>query len=137
MGMHDNDGAMQNGGHSQDGPAGPLGTPDLMGVRVVVDPDPDAAASRLAEELNGEVIRDVEHARRAFAARAVGGVDAVLAHAEQASALEQGPAIGDAALAELRELADALNRTDRIRLSTEVVFTEALNRRLSSSSGVA
>jgi hypothetical protein len=40
-------------------------------------------------------------------------------------------------MTELRELADAIGRTDRIRVRTEVEFTDALNRRLSASSGMA
>jgi len=40
-------------------------------------------------------------------------------------------------MAELRQLADALGRTDRIRMRTEVEFAETLNRRLSASSGMA
>jgi len=134
MGMQDNDGAELTSGQSQDRS---LDSPDLMGVRVVVDPDPDGAAARLAETINGEVVRDIDHARRAFAARAVGGVDAVLASAEKGSALQEGPAIDAAAVAELRSLADALRRTDRIRTRTEDTFTEGLNRKLAANKGVA
>jgi hypothetical protein len=120
----------------------------LMGVRVVVDPDPAAAASRLAEETGGEIIFDLDAAREAFGARAAAArtdpvvlddaeFDSLIAQADELGALGARPTVDEAALAEIRELADALGRTDRIRTRTEVEFTETLNRRLSASSGMA
>jgi hypothetical protein len=120
----------------------------FMGVRVVVDPDPAVAAARLAEELGGELIFDPETARAAFALRAAAGrtdpvvlgddeFDTLLAQADELEALGDRPAIDEGAMAELRTLADALGRTDRIRTRTEVEFTDTLNRRLSASSGMA
>jgi hypothetical protein len=51
--------------------------------------------------------------------------------------LGERPTVDEGAAAELRSLADALGRTDRIRVRTEVEFTETLNRRLSTSIGIA
>jgi membrane protein implicated in regulation of membrane protease activity len=120
----------------------------IMGVRVVRDDDPPAAAARLAAELDGEVVADLEHAEAAFAARAdAGRTEAVvLSAAERAELVERAggldvmanvTAVDDDKIAELRELAVALGLTDRIRSMTEVDFTESLTRRLSASSGVA
>src|SRR5438105_1750506 len=91
----------------------------LMGVRVVVDDDPATAAARLADELDGELITDLESARMAFAARASAGrtdpvvlrddeFDTLLAQADELSSLGQRPTVDDAALVELRMLAEAL-----------------------------
>lgn len=128
-------GAEQSGDH---GEAGSVDSQDLMGVRVVIDGDPATAAARLAEEINGELIVDIETARSAFAARASAGrADPAAVADVELDTFSDGPAIDDDALAELRGLADALSRTGRIRVRTEVVFTESLNRRLSASSGMA
>ncbi|MEY2422736.1 MAG: hypothetical protein QOI95_2803 [Acidimicrobiaceae bacterium] len=145
MVMQGNNGADQSGDH---GEAESFDSQHLMGVRVVVDHDPAVAAARLAEELDGELIFDLENARRAFAARASAGrtdpvvlhddeFDELLAQADELGSLGARPTVDEEALAELRQLAVALRRTDRIRVSTEVEFTEALNRRLSASSGMA
>ncbi|HEV3225660.1 MAG TPA: hypothetical protein VGZ52_02460 [Acidimicrobiales bacterium] len=120
----------------------------MMGVRVVVDPEPSAAADRLADELGGDVVRDLETARGAFAARADAGrtvpvvldddeFDTLIRQADELNDLSDEPRIDEGAIRELRELADALARTGRIRTRTEVEFTETLNRRLSASSGMA
>ena len=45
----------------------------MLGVRILRDPDPAAHAERLAQELSGEVVLDVEHAEQAFNARAEAG----------------------------------------------------------------
>ena len=138
-----------NGDSSGDhGEAGSVGSQDLMGVRVVVDHDPAVAAAALAEELNGELVYDRETAQAAFAARSSAGrmdpvvlhdeeFDSLLAQADELGALGERPTVDEDALAELRELATALGRTDRIRVRTEVEFAELLNRRLSASSGMA
>lgn len=128
------------------GHAPPSNAPQLQNLRVVVDPDPAIAGARLAEELDGELIFEIDAARRAFAARtgrtdtllaSAGEFDRLLAEADELEGLGGGPAVDEAALAELRELADAISRTDRIRTRTEVEFTESLNRKLSASSGMA
>ena len=143
------DSAESSNGHAQ---AGSFDSPHMLGVRVVVDPDPAIAGARLADELRGDLIFDVETARTAFAARAdAARVDPVvldddelthlLRQADEIDALEtsadSGLDIDDASLAELRELAAALGTTERIRTRTELEFTENLNRRLSASSGMA
>ncbi|MEY2454662.1 MAG: hypothetical protein QOD92_4236 [Acidimicrobiaceae bacterium] len=138
-----------NGDSSGDhGTAESLDSQDLTGVRVVVDHDPAVAAAALAEELNGELVYDRETAEIAFAARASAAradpvvlrdeeFDTLLAQADELGALGERPTVDEDALAELRELATALGRTDRIRVRTEVEFAEVLNRRLSASSGMA
>jgi hypothetical protein len=139
-----------NGAEQSDDPleAGSLDSPHVMGVRVVISHDPVLEAARLAEELDGERIFDRESAHRAFAARAFAGrtnpvvlrddeFDTLIAQADELGTLAERPAVDDAALTELRELAAALGRTDRIRMRTELEFTESLNRRLSASSGMA
>ena len=99
-------------------------------------------------ELGGDLIFDRETASVAFAARADAGrtdpvvladdeFDALLAQADELDELGDRPTVHEEAIAELRELAAALGRTDRIRMRTEVEFTETLNRRLSASSGMA
>src|SRR3954453_4756595 len=50
--------------------AGSFDSPQFLGVRVVIDPDPAIAGARLAEELRGDLIFDLETARSGFAARA-------------------------------------------------------------------
>src|SRR2546421_11783339 len=123
-------------------------SPHMLGVRVVVDPDPATTGARLAAELRGDLIVDVESARAAFAARAEAGrvepvvlddqeLDSLLRQADEIAAAGDTPGIDEGAVAELRELATALGRTERIRTRTELEFTEVLNRRLSASSGMA
>ncbi|MEY2448836.1 MAG: hypothetical protein QOH79_2312 [Acidimicrobiaceae bacterium] len=138
-----------NGESSNDhGETESFDSPPLMGVRVVVDHDPAVAAAALAEELNGELVFDREGAEVAFAARASAGrtdpvvlhddeFDTLLAQADELGSLGERPTVDESAVAELRQLAVALARTDRIRMNTEVEFTETLNRRLSASSGMA
>jgi hypothetical protein len=138
-----------NGESSNDhGETESFDSPHLMGVRVVVDHDPAVAAAALAEELNGELVFDREGAEVAFAARASAGrtdpvvlhddeFDTLLAQADELGSLGERPTVDESAVAELRQLAVALARTDRIRMNTEVEFTETLNRRLSASSGMA
>jgi membrane protein implicated in regulation of membrane protease activity len=119
----------------------------VMGVRVVFDPDPAIAAARLADELSGDLLFDVDSARSAFAARtAAGKTDPVVLDEEEYEALRAQVSMpgtvdiavaDDATIAELRELAESLGRTERIRVRTEVEFTDMINRRLSASSGVA
>ncbi len=119
-----------------------------MGVRVIVDGNPVNAADQLATTMGGEVIADAGTARTAFAARADAArttpvvleddeVDELVSQASEADAVDERMPVSEAAVLELRELADAIGRTDRIRYRTEVEFTETLNRRLSASSGVA
>lgn len=143
------DSAESSNGHAQ---GGSFDSPHMLGVRVVVDPDPAIAGARLADELRGDLIFDIDTARDAFAARAhAARVDPVvldddelnqlLRQADQIDALDDGPQSGldldDATLAELRELAATLATTGRIRTRTELEFTDNLNRRLSASSGMA
>ena len=143
-----------NGADSSNGQAevGSFDSPQFLGVRVLVDPDPAVAAARLADDLKGDLLYDTETAREAFAARAEAGrvepvvlddeeLDRLLRQADEIEAAASGPAaksdIDPAALSELRELAAALGTTERIRTRTELEFTEVLNRRLSASSGMA
>src|SRR3954453_18843010 len=120
----------------------------LMGVRVVIDGDPATAAARLAGELGGDLLYDIDGARAASAARAAAGrvepvvlrddeFDSLLTQADSLGSLADRPTVDDDALVELRELASALARTDRIRTRTETEFADSLHRRLSASSGVA
>ncbi len=121
----------------------------LMGVRVVMDADPATEAARLAEELGGDLLYDLDSARAAFAARAAAGrvepvvlrdgeFDTLLTQADEFGSLADRPRVDEDALVELRELATALARTERIRTRTEVEFADSLhNRRLSASSGMA
>jgi hypothetical protein len=145
MVMQGNNGAERGGDH---GETGSFDSQHLMGVRVVVDHDPAVAAARLAEELNGELISDLDTARAAFAARASAGrtdpvvlqddeFETLIAQADELDALAGRPTVNEEALVELRQLASALGLTDRIRVRTEVEFTETLSRRLSASSGMA
>src|SRR3954454_17531754 len=126
----DGNGAHDNGNHDSDS----LESEGFSGVRVVVEPEPREATARLAEQLDGDVVVDRDGAAAAFEARR----DAA-SHLEAlpAEAAVNGAPVDEAALEELRELADALARTDRIRVRTEVEFTETLNQRMSASSGVA
>ena len=123
-----------------------LDVDSIFGVHVVRDPDPAAHAQRLADESGGEIFRDLEHARRAFAARAEAGrvEPVVLKDAERAelessaSAPEDAdPAVTEVAILELQQLADELVMTERIRADTEAGMTAFLNRRLSAASAVA
>jgi hypothetical protein len=145
MAMQGDNGDEQGGDH---GETGSFDSHHFMGMRVVVDHDPAVAAARLAEELDGELIYDLETAQAAFAARASAGrtdpvvlrddeLDALIAQAGELDALSGRPTVTDAALAELRQLAESLSLTDRIRVRTEVEFAESLNRRLSASIGMA
>ena len=143
------DSADSSNGHAQ---AGSFDSPLMLGVRVVTDPDPAVAGARLADELGGDLIFDLETARHAFAVRADAArvdpvvlddqeLDHLLRQADQIEALadngDDRPDLDDATLAELRDLAAMLGTTERIRTRTEVEFTETLNRRLSASSGMA
>jgi hypothetical protein len=119
---------------------------NLIGVRMVRDADPAARASELAEELGGEIVRDVQHAERAFTARAEAGraEPTVLSDTERAEleslAAGHGTApagVDDATVEELQRLADELAMTERIRSNTETSFTESLGARLSAASAVA
>jgi hypothetical protein len=125
----DGNGAHDNGNHDTE----PLESGGFSGVRVVVDPEPAAAAARLAEQLDGDVIVDRDGAEAAVAARREAATHIDL----DVAAGPNGPPVDEAALDELRELADALERTARIRSRTEVEFSETLTQRLSASSGVA
>jgi len=134
------------------GLGGSFDSPLMLGVRIVIDPDPAIAGARLAEELGGDLIFDLETARAEFAVRSDAArvnpvvlddqeLDHLLRQADEIEALADhggdGPDLDDATLAELRELASTLGTTERIRTRTEVEFTETLNRRLSASSGMA
>src|SRR5437764_13808615 len=61
------DSADSSNGHA---PTASFDSPQMLGVRVVVDPDPAIAGARLADELGGDLIFDLETARHAFAVRA-------------------------------------------------------------------
>jgi hypothetical protein len=146
MAMQGDNGAEPSNDHGDAGES--FDSQHLMGVRVVVDHDPAVAAARLAEELDGELIYDRDAARTAFAARASAGrmdpvvlhedeFDTLIAQADELGDLGTRPTVDESALAELRLLAKSLGLTDRIRVRTEVEFTETLNRRLSASSGMA
>lgn len=123
----------------------PFDADEILGVRVVRDRDPEHAARQLAEELHAEVVRDLDHAERAFAARAEAGrAEAVVLGDDERRDLEARAAVADATdavddamLRDLRELAGELQVTSRIRANTEAEMTETLNRRLSATSGVA
>jgi hypothetical protein len=143
------DSADTSNGHAQ---GGSFDSPHMLGVRVVVDPDPAIAGARVADQLGGDLIFDIETARTAFAARADAArvdpvvlgddeLDHLLRQADEIEALaETGDDhldLDDATLTELRTLAATLGTTERIRTRTELEFTETLNRRLSASSGMA
>src|SRR5690348_3249676 len=123
-----------------------LDADSIFGVRIVRDADPSARAQRLAEDVDGEVVNDLEHATHAFAARADAGraEPVVLKDAERA-ALEMRadapddaePAVSEVSIGELQNLADELAMTERIRSDTEAEFTDSLSRRLSAASAVA
>ena len=123
-----------------------LDVDSIFGVRIVRDADPGAHAQQLAAEVSGELVRDLEHAERAFAARVEAGKTEpiVLRDSERleletvADGMDAGdPNVNDAAISELRQLADELSMTERIRSDTEAEFTESLSRRLSAASAVA
>jgi hypothetical protein len=128
-------------------PHGVFDADTILGMRIVRDPDPAAKAERLAVELHGELVRDAEHAQRAFAARAEAGraEPVVLSDSERAELAaraatavgDDSPAMSDWAISELRQLAAELGMTERIRSNTEARFVETLNRRLSAASTVA
>jgi hypothetical protein len=116
----------------------------MLGVHVVTDPDPAAAAQRMADDDDVEVVADRAHAETAFAARAGAGRTAVVvigdrerAELEAAAAAPRRPAVTSETLAEIRQLADELRRIERIRQRTEDRFTETLNERLADGSGLA
>jgi hypothetical protein len=123
-----------------------LDVDSIFGVRVVRDPDAAAYAQRLADESGGEILRDLQHARRAFAARAEAGrVEPVVLNDAERAELESSanapedadPAVTEVATLELQQLADELVMTERIRADTEAGMTAFLNRRLSAASAVA
>ena len=139
------EGADSSNGHAQ---GGTFDSPHMLGVRVLVNPDPATLGARLAEDFRGDLIFDLESARAGFAARAEAGrvepvvlddeeLDRLLRQADEIAAAGDLPSIDEGAVAELRELAAALGTTERIRTRTELEFTEVLNRRLSASSGMA
>ena len=81
---------------------------------------PPAHALRLADEVGGEIVSDLEHARRAFAARAEAGrvEPVVLKDAERAELVARAdapvnvdPTISEATIHELQQLADELAMT--------------------------
>src|SRR5262245_20370249 len=47
-----------------------LDADSVLGVRVIRDADPGEQALRLAEDVSGEIVSDLDHAQRAFSARA-------------------------------------------------------------------
>src|SRR5258707_14376951 len=145
MAMHGDSSAEPGNDH---GEAGSFDSHHFMGVRVVVDDDPPVAAALLADELRGELVSDVEAARVAFAERASAGrtepvvlrddeFDALVAQADALATSDAVPAVDEQTIIELRQLADALGRTDRIRVRTEAEFAESLSRRMSTSNGIA
>jgi len=145
MVMQGDNGATSGDDHGETGSFDPT---HLMGVRVVMHHDPASEAARLAEELGGDLLYDRESAQIAFAARAAAArvepvvlrddeFDTLLAQTDEFGGLGERPTVDDEALVELRELAAALARTDRIRVRTEVEFADSLHRRLSASSGMA
>src|SRR3954465_3093984 len=110
------DSADSSNGHA---PTASFDSPQILGVRVVVDPDPAIAGARLSDELGGDLIFDLETARHPFAGRAppargapVGPRDQELApllrQADEIEALDDHgddrPDLDDATLAELRDL---------------------------------
>jgi len=132
-----------------------LDVDSIFGVRVVRDADPEAHARRLEDELGAEIVRDGEHAQRAFTARAEAGrtQPVVLDEAERAELgtraaannendddnddSNAGTPVDEATIVELQQLAGELAMTERIRSDTEAGMTESLNRRLSATSAVA
>ncbi len=98
-----------------------LDVDSIFGVRIVRDADPGAHAQQLAAEVSGELVRDLEHAERAFAARAEAGKTEpiVLRDSERleletvADGMDAGdPNVNDAAISESRQLADELSMTE-------------------------
>jgi hypothetical protein len=133
------------GDDGRDGLAAALDSVAMLGVHIVTDPDPSAAAQRMAEAGDVEVVADREDAQAAFAARTEAGRTAVVvigdrerAELEAAAAIspEQTAASPDA-IAAIRQQADELRRIGRIRKRTEDRFTETLSERLAAGSGLA
>lgn|GEM_PF-3110129 len=137
----------QGGGEHADAPDPLLDADSVLGVHVVRHPDPAWRARELLDEIGGEIVIDVDHVQRAFAAR----VDAarvepvVLTDSERAELVEAarsgspvGPVqITDTKAEELRSLARELALVERIRVETESGVVGTLRRRLSGSTGVS
>jgi hypothetical protein len=116
----------------------------IFGVHIVRAADPADHAARVAAEVNGEVVRDLAHANRAFATRAEAGraepvvlKDEEWVDLETAANADASDGVSEATIAELQELADELAMAKRIRQNTEAEVTDQLSRRLSAASAVA
>jgi hypothetical protein len=100
-----------------------LDVDSVFGVRVVRHADPSVHAVRLADEVGAEIIRDLEHAQRAFAARSdAGRVEPVVLNDAERSELEAraaettdapGPVIPETAPEEPRQRGDELAASRR------------------------
>jgi hypothetical protein len=67
-----------------------LDADSVLGVRVIRDAEPGEQALRLAQDVRGEIVADLDHAQRAFAARAdAGRVEPVVLKTDERAALEQ------------------------------------------------
>src|SRR4051812_38444837 len=115
----------------------------MLGVHVVTDSDPAAAAARMADENDIEIVSDRAHALEAFAARADAGRTGVVVIGDRERAeLDQAAAAGPsssgqadpAVITTLRQLGEELRRIDRIHQRTEDRFTEGLSERLAEGS---
>src|SRR3954447_18943109 len=88
----------------------------MLGVHVIADPDPPAAALRMAAgDIEVDVVADRPHAEEAFAARAEAGRTPVVVIGDreraelEAAAASPGPAPATPeAIAEIRQSADEL-----------------------------
>jgi hypothetical protein len=93
-------------------------------VRVVAAEDPAAAAEELATAIDGELVTSLTGAEMAVAARMTTDDD------------HDRPRLDDEETAELRRLAAALGRAERIRSRTRTGVTESIARKVTGSTGV-
>lgn len=96
--------------------------------RVVEDVDPDRAAADLVESMGAELAHGHDAASEAVGRRLAAAHTIDTAHEIE---------IGPDRVERIRKLAADLERAERIRVRTEVQFTETLSRKLSRGTGLA